>query len=72
MSTVPEVRAARSLGLEVVAVSVVTNVARPDALEHTDAEEVCRLAATAAEGIWAITIALAAEEFCCDFRDDTI
>ena len=62
MSTVPEVRAARSLGLEVVAVSVVTNVARPDALEHTDAAEVCRLAATAAEGIWAIVSALAVEE----------
>jgi purine-nucleoside phosphorylase len=62
MSTVPEVRAARSLGLDVVAVSVVTNVARPDALEHTDAEEVCRLAATATEGIWAITSALALKE----------
>lgn len=71
MSTLPEVRAARSLGLEVVAVSVVTNVARPDALEHTDAAEVCRLAATAAEGIWAIVRALAAEEFCGDFRGDT-
>ena len=62
MSTVPEVRAARSLGLDVVAVSVVTNVARPHALEHTDAEEVCRLAATATEGIWAITSALALKE----------
>jgi hypothetical protein len=29
-------------------------VARPDAPEHTDAEDVCRLAADAAEGVWAI------------------
>lgn len=54
MSTVPEVVAARRLGLAVSAVSVVTNVARPDALEATDAEEVCRVAGTASEGVWAI------------------
>jgi len=54
MSTVPEVVAGRLLGLDVAAVSVVTNVARPDAPELTDAEEVCRLAADAAEGVWAI------------------
>jgi hypothetical protein len=35
-------------------VSVVTNVARPDAPDLTDAEEVIRLAADAAEGVWAI------------------
>jgi purine-nucleoside phosphorylase len=54
MSTVPEIVAATRMGLEVVACSVVTNVARPDAPEHTDAEDVCRLAADAAEGVWAI------------------
>jgi purine-nucleoside phosphorylase len=54
MSTVPEAVAARRLGLTVAAVSVVTNVARPDAPEHTDADEVCRLAGDAAEGVWAI------------------
>lgn len=54
MSTVPEVVAARRLGLAVAAVSVVTNVARPDAPEQTAAEEVCRLAGAAAEGVWAI------------------
>lgn len=54
MSTVPEVVVARRLGLAVSAVSVVTNVARPDALDPTDAEEVCRVAGTAAEGVWAI------------------
>ncbi|MFN6189812.1 MAG: purine-nucleoside phosphorylase [Planctomycetia bacterium] len=59
MSTVPEVVAARRMGLAVSAVSVVTNVARPDALEATDAEEVCRVAGTAAEGVWAILESLA-------------
>lgn len=58
MSTVPEVVAGRLLGLDVAAVSVVTNVARPDAPDHTDAEEVIRLAADAAEGVWAIVQAL--------------
>jgi purine-nucleoside phosphorylase len=59
MSTVPEVVAGNLLGLDVAAVSVVTNVARPDAPDHTDAEEVIRLAADAAEGVWAILGALA-------------
>lgn len=58
MSTVPEVIAARGLGMEVVAVSVVTNVARPDAAGHTDADDVCRVAGTAAEGVWAILRAM--------------
>jgi purine-nucleoside phosphorylase len=60
MSTVPEAIAARRLGLAVAAVSVVTNVARPDAPGRTDAEEVCRAAAAAAEGVWAIIRAIAA------------
>ncbi len=59
MSTVPEVLAARRLGLSVAAVSVVTNVANPDAPEETSADEVCRLAATAEEGVWAVLSALA-------------
>ena len=59
MSTVPEVVAGNLLGLDVAAVSVVTNVARPDAPENTDADEVIRLAADAAEGVWAILGALA-------------
>jgi hypothetical protein len=37
---------------------VVTNVARPDAPDLTDAEEVIRLAADAAEGVWAIVQAV--------------
>jgi inosine/guanosine/xanthosine phosphorylase family protein len=60
MSTVPEVIAARRLGLRVAAVSVVTNVARPDAPACTDAEDVCRAASAAAEGVWAILVRMAA------------
>ena len=59
MSTVPEVLAARRLGVDVAAVSVITNVANPDAPDQTDAEEVCRLAAGAADGIWGVIRALA-------------
>ena len=61
MSTVPEVAAAGRLGIEVVACSVVTNVARPDADRQieTDAEDVIALAAAAAAGAWAILEALA-------------
>jgi len=55
---VPEVVAGRLMGLDVAAVSVVTNVARPDAPDLTDAEEVIRLAADAAEGVWAIVQAV--------------
>lgn len=61
MSTVPEVVAGRLMGLDVAAVSVVTNVARPDAPDLTDAEEVIRLAADAAEGVWAILEELLAD-----------
>lgn len=61
MSTVPEVVAAARMGLEVVACSVVTNVARPDAPEHTDAEDVCRLAGDASDGVWHILLDLASD-----------
>lgn len=62
MSTVPEVVAATRMGLDVTVCSVVTNVAKPDALAQidTDAEDVCRMAGTAAEGVWAILETLAA------------
>jgi purine-nucleoside phosphorylase len=61
MSTVPEVLAAARMGVPLVACSVVTNVARPDAPDKTDAEDVCRMAATAAEGVWAILGAVVAQ-----------
>jgi hypothetical protein len=38
---------------------VITNVANPDAPEETDAEDVCRLAAGAADGLWEVIRALA-------------
>jgi len=62
MSTVPEVVAAARMGLDVAVCSVVTNVAKPDAIAQvdTDAEDVCRMAAGAAEGVWAILESLAA------------
>ena len=60
MSTVPEAVVAEQLGLRVAAVSVVTNVARPDAPACTDAEDVCRAAAAAAEGVWAMLVRIAA------------
>jgi purine-nucleoside phosphorylase len=59
MSTVPEAVTARRLGLRVAAVSVVTNVARPDAPDETDAEDVCREAGQAAAGVWAVLEAVA-------------
>ena len=62
MSTVPEAVAATRMGLDVAVCSVVTNVARPDAPTTitTDAEDVCKMAAGAAEGVWAILESLAA------------
>lgn len=60
MSTVPEAGRARSLGIDVIAASVVTNVAKPDAPSITDAEHVCHAAAEAGEGVWAMMRSLAA------------
>ncbi len=60
MSTVPEAVAAALLGARVLGLSIVTNVARPDSPEKTDAEEVCRAAEAAAEGVFAILSAVAA------------
>ena len=62
MSTVPEVVAAHRLGLRVAVCSVVTNVARPDAATLTDAEDVCRMAASAISGVRAILDAVVEEE----------
>jgi purine-nucleoside phosphorylase len=45
MSTVPEVIAARHAGLRVMALSTVTNMCLPDAIETTTGEDVMRIAA---------------------------
>ena len=44
MSTIPEVLAARSLGMRVLGLSTVTNVARPDAPQVVTADEVVEVA----------------------------
>ena len=48
---------AKSFGMSVVAASVVTNLADSSSLserEPVDGEDVCRTAATAADGMWTI------------------
>ena len=57
MSTVPEVLVAAECRLPVLALSVVTNVARPDALATTTAGEVVDLAARAEPKLRAIVLA---------------
>jgi purine-nucleoside phosphorylase len=47
MSTVPEVLTAATLGLRVLGLSTVTNIARPDAPQTVSAEEVVHVAAAA-------------------------
>jgi purine-nucleoside phosphorylase len=47
MSTVPEVLAARECGMRVLALSIITNIARPDCLIKVDASEVVAAAARA-------------------------
>jgi purine-nucleoside phosphorylase len=44
MSTIPEVTAAARCGMETLAMSMVTNVARPDVPETVDAEDVVAVA----------------------------
>jgi purine-nucleoside phosphorylase len=47
MSTVPEVIAARHMGMRVLAVSIITDVCLPDALEVTDIDRIIRTAGEA-------------------------
>jgi len=54
MSTAPEVRVASSLGMRVLALSMVSNVARPDAPEPADHEEVLAAGRAAAFKLRAI------------------
>ncbi|MEZ6056214.1 MAG: purine-nucleoside phosphorylase [Planctomycetaceae bacterium] len=58
MSTLPESRAARSLGIRTVAFSMVTNVSNPDAMLETHGEEVARAAAAAAPRLGRLITAL--------------
>jgi purine-nucleoside phosphorylase len=48
MSTVPEVAVAATYGLQVMAMSIITNVAKPDVLTETCGEEVVDAGAIAA------------------------
>ncbi len=56
MSTVPEVLAAADCGMRVLGLSIVTNVARPDAFEKVDAEEVLHDAALAGANVQEIIL----------------
>ena len=58
MSTVPEVLTAHSLQMRVLALSAVTNIAKPDTLSETTAEEVVDIARLAEPRLTAIVISL--------------
>ena len=58
MSTVPEAIAAHSMGLRVAAVSIVTNVALPDAIRKVDASDVCCVAQDCVAGVWSLLEAI--------------
>lgn len=60
MSTVPESLVGASLGMEVLGLSVITNVAMPDAIGKVDAQEVCDIATSAAPVIRTILRGIAA------------
>ncbi len=63
MSTVPEVNAAVACGLDVLALSVITNVARPDSADTVSAEEVVDAATMAEPQLRAIVSAILRREF---------
>ena len=54
MSTVPEVYVANLMGMRILGLSVVTNVAKPDVLEETSGQEVIDAAELAAPRIYKI------------------
>jgi purine-nucleoside phosphorylase len=60
MSTAPESLVGASLGMEVLGLSVITNVAMPDAIGKVDAQEVCDIATSAAPVIRTILRGIAA------------
>jgi purine-nucleoside phosphorylase len=61
MSTVHEVTVARSLGMRVLGLSVVTDLALPDASRHATGDEVLRMAAAAGERFRSLVRALLPE-----------
>ena len=62
MSTIPEVLVASNCGMQVLGFSAITNVARPDAPQHVDAQEVVDVAACAAPKIERLLLRLLAAE----------
>ena len=56
MSTVPEANVASRYGMRVLAMSVVSNVAKPDVLEATSGQEVIDAAAIAAPNLRALVV----------------
>jgi purine-nucleoside phosphorylase len=61
MSTIPEVLAAAACGMRVLGFSAITNVARPDAPQHVDAQEVADVAACAAPKLERLLLRLLAK-----------
>ncbi|MEQ8790356.1 MAG: purine-nucleoside phosphorylase [Pirellulaceae bacterium] len=62
MSTVPEALVAAECGLRVIALSLVTNVARPDAPERVDAEDVVVAARRAEPNLRKIVLSVVSSE----------
>ena len=71
MSTVPEVLAAAQVGLRVLALSTVTNLARPDAPRPVTAEDVVSVAERTEPKIRALVMDVLAQEFA-DWAEKTI
>lgn len=61
MSTIPEALVASETGLEVLGLSVITNVANPDSNDVVDAQEVCDIATSAAPVVRAIVRGIACQ-----------
>jgi purine-nucleoside phosphorylase len=58
MSTIPEVLTAATCGMQVLGFSAITNIARPDAPEQVDAQEVVDVAACAAPKMQRLLLSL--------------
>jgi purine-nucleoside phosphorylase len=57
MSTIPEVVVGASCGMRIMALSMITNIARPDAPEKVDAEDVVEIAARSEPNLRKIVMA---------------